>query len=259
MLSTEYTRQYYEKNWQGSLRSAKEVIPILLELVRPRRVIELGCGVGAWLSVLRSCGIEDVLGVDGDYVDKEQLLIPRERFLPFDLEKPFRIDEGFDLAISLEVAEHLPRSCAETLVDSLIRLAPVVLFSAAIPFQGGTHHLNEQWPDFWAAIFRRHEFVSIDCIRKRVWQNNRVDWWYAQNTLLYAKADLVGQSAALREAFERSSISQLSLIHPAKYLEAVDPERILLRNILPLARSVALKSIKWQARRGVGMLSRWVR
>jgi hypothetical protein len=61
----------------------------------------------------------------------------------------------FDLAICLEVAEHLPPEAAEGFIDSLTRLAPVVLFSAAITFQVGNQHLNGQWPDYWATLFRR--------------------------------------------------------------------------------------------------------
>ncbi|MGH9343269.1 MAG: methyltransferase domain-containing protein, partial [Terriglobia bacterium] len=184
MPKTEYTKEFYEHNWEGSLKSAQEVIPIVLEFVQPKRVVELGCGIAPWLSVLKSCGVEDVLGVDGDYVDRKELLIPADRFLAFNLEQPFQTERDFDLAISLEVAEHLPRSCAEPFVESLTKLAPVVLFSAAIPFQGGTHHVNEQWPDFWADIFRTHDYVTIDCLRKRIWQNENVEWWYAQNILI---------------------------------------------------------------------------
>lgn len=105
---------------------------------------------------------------------KKKLEIPEERFLSFELNNPFRIDRQFDLVISLEVAEHLPKECAATFVDSLTRLGPVILFSAAIPFQGGTDHINEQWLDYWAKYFQEKGYVAIDCIRKRIWQNDKV-------------------------------------------------------------------------------------
>ncbi|HEV2500457.1 MAG TPA: methyltransferase domain-containing protein [Terriglobia bacterium] len=254
MPAIKYTKEFYQNNWEGSLRSAQEIIPIVLELVQPRRVVELGCGVGAWLSVLKSYGVEYVLGVDGDYVNREQLLIPKEQFIPFDLEKPFRIEKDFDLAIALEVAEHLPRNCSEIFVSSLVQLAPVVLFSAAVPFQGGTHHINEQWPDFWANIFSEHNFVPIDCIRKRVWQNERVEWWYAQNTLIYAKRELVEENVAFTKAFKGTCISQLRVIHPLRYLAAVDPERIPLRRILPFVQKVVLSSLKRRAKGSFNLL-----
>lgn len=250
---TEYTREFYENNWEGSLRSAQEVIPIVLEFIQPKSVVELGCGVGGWLSVLKSYGVEDVLGVDGDYVDSKGLLIPKDKFLACDLEKPFRIGRSFDLAISLEVAEHLPQSCAEMFVESLTKLAPVVLFSAAIPFQRGTHHVNEQWPDFWANIFRTQGFVTIDCLRRRVWQNERVEWWYAQNMLIYAQRDFLAKNTALNEALESTYLSQLRLIHPVKYLASVDPERMGFRHTFPTAKTVALNAVKRRARAWLGL------
>jgi SAM-dependent methyltransferase len=124
------------------------VVPTVLRLVQPEPVVDVGCGDGAWLSVFRELGVNHRFGLDGDYVDRRLLQIPQDQFSATDLSLPFRLPCTFDLAVSLEVAEHLPPQSAEDFVDSLTRLAPVVLFSAAIPLQGGTHHLNEQWPDY---------------------------------------------------------------------------------------------------------------
>ncbi|MGH9450709.1 MAG: class I SAM-dependent methyltransferase [Terriglobia bacterium] len=254
MPAANYTTEFYEANWRGSLRSAEEVIPVVLEFIQPQRVVELGCGVGAWLSVLKRHGAAEVIGVDGDYVNREKMFIPAEEFIVHNLEKPFRIGRSFDLAISLEVAEHLPQSSADAFVRSLTTLAPVVLFSAAIPFQGGTHHVNEQWPDFWADIFRAQGFETIDCLRRRLWENERVEWWYAQNVLIYARNDFLAENAALHEAFERTCLSQLRLVHPKKYLAAVDPAFLGFRHLLPTARTVTLNALRRRARRSVSFL-----
>jgi len=98
-----------------------------------------------------------------------------------------------------------------------VRLAPLVLFSAAIPFQGGEHHVNEQWLDRWAALFQKHGYVPIDSIRKRVWQDDSVEWWYAQNTLLFAQAGLIENNASLKAEFEKTIPNQLCLVHPRQY------------------------------------------
>lgn len=132
-----YTEQFYIDQRKSSRRSANEIVPLVLELIQPKSVIDVGCGVGAWLSVFRECGIEDILGVDGNWVDKNMLEIPENRFLVFDLTTPVLMNRHFDLVVSLEVAEHLPSECAEIFIDSLTRLGPTILFSAAIPFQGG--------------------------------------------------------------------------------------------------------------------------
>ena len=223
MPSEHYTKSFYEEIRNGSRRSAEVIAPLVLELLPVRSVVDVGCGDASWLAVFRKLGIEDILGIDGDYVEPELLQVPRECFQAVDLTKRFALGRVFDLAISLEVAEHLPVDCASAFVESLTRLAPAVLFSAAIPLQGGNHHINEQWPDKWAALFREQNYLTVDCIRKRVWQNDAVEWWYAQNTLLFANAAFLAASPALKAEFERTSLDQLRLVHPRNYLEAFVP------------------------------------
>jgi SAM-dependent methyltransferase len=217
-----YTEDFYRNIHQSSHRSAKEIVPLIIELMQPRSVIDIGCGVGTWLAVFKEYGIEDIFGVDGNYVDKKLLEIPEENFLSFDLEKPFRMDRQFDLVVSLEVAEHLPGSCAEIFIDSLTSLGPVILFSAAIPFQGGEYHVNEQWPDYWAKLFQKKGYVIIDYIRNKIWQNEAVEWYYAQNILIFAKEHYIGNHDLLKIALTNTLPLQLSIVYPKKYLEVID-------------------------------------
>src|ERR1700730_3858057 len=148
-----YNSVFFAEQRSGSLRSAKVVVPIVTQLIRPKTVVDVGCGCGTWLSVFKDQGTSRILGLDGDYVDTSSLLIPRDCFRAVDLNRPVDLDEKFDLTVCLEVAEHLPKASAEPLIRSLCHLAPVVLFSAAVPMQAGTHHVNEQWPDYWKALF----------------------------------------------------------------------------------------------------------
>jgi SAM-dependent methyltransferase len=217
-----YTADYYRALQEGARRSAEVIVPLVLELVQPRSVIDVGCGVGTWLSVFKECDVADIWGVDGEHIERAMLEFPPERFLPFDLEHPFRVGRRFDLVVSLEVAEHLPASCAETFVESLALLGPVVLFSAAVPFQGGEHHVNGQWPEYWANLFRERDYVAIDCLRRRIWHNESVDWWYAQNVLLFAAREHVERQPLFRSAYELAGPSPLALVHPKLYLEWVE-------------------------------------
>jgi SAM-dependent methyltransferase len=219
----EYTKSFYEELRNGSVRSAEIIVPLVLDLVHPRSAVDLGCGDGSWLAVFRKLGVDDVLGVDGEHVSHGMLQIPLEQFRTANLIRPFDAGRVFDLAISLEVAEHLPADSAFVLVESLTRLAPVVLFSAAIPLQGGIHHINEQWPDKWAELFRRHGYLPVDCIRKRVWQNDRVEWWYAQNALLFAHPQVLETNMVLKAECEQTNPNQLRLVHPRNYLEVLEP------------------------------------
>jgi SAM-dependent methyltransferase len=223
MPSDHYTKSFYEEHRNGAIRSAEVMVPLVLELLPARSVVDVGCGDGSWLAVFRKLGVDEILGVDGEYVDRSLLQIPQDRFQALDLTKPFGLGRVFDLAVSLEVAEHLPAGCAPVFVECLTRLAPFVLFSAAIPFQGGEHHVNEQWPDKWAELFKEHGYLPVDFIRKQVWKNAAVEWWYAQNTLLFVRANLIESDKALKAEFERTNPNQLSLVHPRRYLSALGP------------------------------------
>jgi SAM-dependent methyltransferase len=222
MPSELYTRNFFERLRGGAVQSAEVVVPIVLQLHSVRSVVDIGCGDGSWLSVFRKLGVDDILGIDGEYVDRALLQIPQDRFRPFDLAKPLCLERTFDLAVSLEVAEHLPPESASVFVESLSGAAPAVLFSAAIPYQRGDHHINEQWPDKWANLFQQHGYVPVDCVRPRVWQNDAVEHWYAQNTLLFVRKDLLDYNLSLKAEFDRTDLGQLSLVHPRQYLYLQD-------------------------------------
>ncbi|XEC93657.1 class I SAM-dependent methyltransferase [Paenibacillus tarimensis] len=220
-----YVKEYYEWQHDGTLSSAKEIVPFVLEYIQPQSVIDVGCGLGAWLSVFQEYGVQQIFGVDGAHIDPSMLKIPQNRFSAVDLEKPFHSNAKFDLVVSLEVAEHLPVASARTFIDSLVKLGPAVLFSAAIPFQGGLNHINEQWPEFWARYFLKHGYEAVDCIRKRIWDNKNVEWWYAQNMLIFAKRDDILNNPVLKKEYENTHVSQLSLVHPRQYLGYIQSNR----------------------------------
>lgn len=200
----------------AGLRSARAVVPLILSLARPTSVIDLGCGPGNWLLALRELGVDDIHGVDqNDY--GQDLRIPRECFAVANLAEPFQRERTFDLVICMEVAEHLPSSGAPTLVHSLTALGPIILFSAAIPFQGGTDHRNEQWPEYWQALFAEDDFVPVDCLRPRVWDDPQVAWWYAQNMLLYVHRPHLAAHPRLRAEAEHPPTYPLRVVHPAVY------------------------------------------
>jgi SAM-dependent methyltransferase len=233
-------REYFSRNLlDGSRHSAEEIVPFLLSLIRPNSVLDVGCGTGGWLAVFQRLGIQEVLGVDGPWADQRKLEIPKDRFMVFDLQKPFRLDRRFDLVISLEVAQHLPGRCAEAFVTSLTELGPAIVFSAAVPLQGGIGHVNEQWPEYWAERFRRKGYVAIDCIRKRIWSNPHVEWWFAQNTLLFGERRYVERHAGLRREFAAAPGELLALVHPRRYLElaeSVQRHQQIVQDIADLVR-----------------------
>ncbi len=218
-----YTSQFYEGLRNGALNSAHVIIPMVLKLVPAKQVVDVGCGDGTWLSVFHKLGVRDTIGIDGTHVDRRLLQIPDEQFMAKDLSLPFELSRTFDLALSLEVAEHLPQQAASAFVLSLIKLAPAVLFSAAIPCQDGEKHINEQWPDYWISLFKQHNFLAIDCIRSRIWENELVESWYAQNIFLFVDGAKFENDPLLRIEVDRSKFQKLRIVHPGNYIQAASP------------------------------------
>ena len=170
-----------------NLSAPREVVPLVIQLVNPKSVLDVGCGTGIWLKVFEEQGMLDYIGVDGSHLSIDMLKIPARNFLVQDLREPFLLDRKFDLVISLEVAEHLEEQYAQQFVRTLISHGDTILFSAAIPGQGGQNHLNEQWPEYWQKKFEEHGFFLMDIIRPLIWKNEKIDWWYRQNIFLVTK------------------------------------------------------------------------
>jgi SAM-dependent methyltransferase len=183
-----YDGGFFDGQRDGSRDSAKAILPPLIEALRPQSIVDVGCGTGVWLLVAQSLGVGEVLGIDGPWA-QSSLVIPAECFQAADLREGVIVTRRFDLAICLEAGEHLPSENAPSLVASLVALTPVILFSAAVPGQGGVDHVNEQWPDYWAHLFSVHGYRQVDAIRSRYWESPAVMPWYAQNAFLYVAAD----------------------------------------------------------------------
>lgn len=245
---SQYSSEFFANRAGAALGSARVVAPLVHRWVSPRSVLDIGCGTGSWLRAFAELGVDDVLGIDGDYVDRAALEIPADRFIAADVSRPLdlsaaRNGRGFDLAVSLEVGEHLPKECSHTLVESLARAAPVVLFSAAIPLQGGTGHLNERWQHEWAALFAARGYLAVDALRPLIWSDERVSFWYRQNTLLYVREADLARYPELAHARARTSDAALSVVHP-RLLEK--------RNRKPVRafRAGAVAAAWWRAVRG---------
>ena len=187
--SSVYDEAFFAEQVEQSLQSARAVARLIYRLFAPQSVVDVGCGLGAWLRAFGEMGIDQMCGIDGDYVNRQNLLIPPAKFISQDLSRPFEIPGRYDLAMSLEVAEHLSGKAGTRLVQALSQAAPLVMFSAAVPRQGGSHHINEQWPAYWRSLFASEGFRLFDPIRPLIRDDRSVRWWYRQNLLLFASPD----------------------------------------------------------------------
>ena len=208
-----YTHDFYANRDSATRYAAETILGLLLTQIPPvRSAIDIGCGVGTWLSVLTDThGVTVTQGHDGDWVERDLLEIPQDCFEPLLLSKEMpAVTRRYDLAISLEVAEHLPSERAADFVKYLTELSDTVLFSAAIPGQGGTGHVNEQWPSYWAELFGELGYRCVDEIRSQIWKDEKIPVWYRQNVLLFERRGV------LRPA-------PLDIVHPELFLAHVKP------------------------------------
>jgi SAM-dependent methyltransferase len=183
--------KYIHDELGHNLRAPSEIVPIIYNLVSPKSVIDLGCGLGTFIKVFKDQGVSNVLGIDGEWTNKDLLyknILPEE-FSTVSLTKPLQLKTKYDLAISLEVAEHIEESLIETYLDNVVSASDIVLFSAAIPYQGGFNHVNEQWSEYWENKFIQRGYIKFDILRTLFWGNPQIDFWYQQNICLYLKKD----------------------------------------------------------------------
>lgn len=185
-----YGADYYQTIVEGpAARSAGRIADSIVDEFRISQVIDVGCGTGALLEALRDRGCV-VFGLE--YADAA-LKFCRDRRLnvmKFDLERDaFDDDRTFDVAVSMEVAEHLPATVADRYVDLLTRVARVVVFTAATLGQGGDDHVNEQPPSYWIAKFQQRGFGHAEELSQR-WRETwkaagDVQSWYHQNLMVF--------------------------------------------------------------------------
>ena len=198
--------------------SAARILGLLFDHVSPVSVVDFGCGLGTWLQAARDLGVPDVHGVEGAWLEKTLLAIEPERVTIADLEAPIDLGRRFDLVVSIEVAEHLSPAAADPFINTLTRHADLILFSAAIPHQGGRHHVNERWPTYWNARFETRGYIALDFIRAQVWQDKTVLWWLRQNVLVYAKPEFVAANSKLNDLYHRvAGLMPLDVVHPIHY------------------------------------------
>lgn len=234
-----YGLDFYKLLSETSYQSAVIVLGIVKDLLTPKSLVDLGCGSGTWLRAAMDYGIADCTGIDGDWAKAQQFTLPGATFIHIDLEeslmsaKKYSLGRKYDLAISLEVAEHLNETCADSFVELLTDSSDIILFSAAVPFQGGTSHVNEKWQSYWAEKFERRGYLAYDQIRPKIWANDGVEVWYRQNSIFYIR-----DGCAPRNFGAPRHPKELDVIHPEMFASCVNeiPMRQAYRTVFDIKR-----------------------
>jgi SAM-dependent methyltransferase len=210
-----YDEAFYESQMAESLASARLYLGHLWKLVQPSSVVDVGCGRGMWLKAAGELGATRLLGLDGNWNRQDLMSDPAIRFRPIDLNQRFKV-EPCDIAVSLEVAEHLRVEAARGFVASLASAADVIVFGAAYSGQGGTEHINERPMSYWVSLFAAENFDVFDVFRPTFWADSRIPYWYRQNTMVYAR-----RGSATSTAFKGTEPRFLDCVHPDMYSVAL--------------------------------------
>ena len=214
--------KYIHETAVHNIQAPSIIVPKLIDLFSPQSVVDFGCGIGTFLNIFIREGVTDVLGLDGPWVNKDLLKenLPENKFKAVNLENHVSLNKKYDLAISLEVAEHLDELKASVMVDNLVQASDLIVFSAAIPFQGGQNHINEQWPTYWLNLFSQHGYNEYDILRPIFWNRDDIFFWYKQNMFVLVKK---GSSAEtlVKKVSESVPKTIYSIVHPDLYLTKV--------------------------------------
>lgn len=242
-----YGEEFYEDQIGESYIAAKKYINILSNYYEPKSVVDVGCGRGAWLKAFKEAGAKKVVGYDGNWNSQEQMIDKNILFYPVDLNLPIKgeSDCKFDLAISLEVAEHLEINSSSSFVDTLVNLSDVVLFSAAYTKQGGTNHINEQPHSYWANIFQIRDYIPFDLFRPIVWGDAEIPYWYQQNTFLYLRNNSAQYQEMLKKISPIKNLEFMNCVHPALFSLQTDylrtTKQLVAKNIPKDLLAIAIK------------------
>lgn len=235
-----YGAKFHADRYSRTIYAATTVLRPLIKNFGIHSVVDFGCGVGTWLDASKSLDVERIFGIEGPWIPRDQVKIDVTEYVCHDLTEPTSLDQHFDLAISLEVGEHLPPHRASSFVSELCKSAKFVLFSAAIPKQGGQGHVNEQWQSYWAALFGANEFLPLDCIRPTIWGDDQIDWWYQQNIILYVSKNNYEEAKKICGFGVVKHYEELNMVHPRLYEMKLEKNETFwplfykLRNILLL-------------------------
>ena len=220
---------YYDAGTEGTQAvrlSAQVIVPILMEYFQPNSVVDFGCGLGDWLSEFSDLGVGNILGLDGEWVPLSSIRIPKACFNVISFTSDYEVEGRFDMATCFEVAEHFTDDYSKHLLDALTKASDIVVFSAAVPGQGGYKHVNEHFQQEWIDRFSTRGYTALDLIRPRVWMHPDVSFWYQQNILVFCTDSIIRQHNLQRFPFLSS------VIHPELYHRRCDPRNWSVREII---------------------------
>lgn len=184
------------------------------EFIDFNAVVDFGCGIGGWLRAAEILGAGTIQGIEGEWIKQAEVLVPMEKIRVADLAQvEISYRKEFDLAISIEVAEHLPETSADMFCRGLVSASDTILFSAATKGQTGIGHINEQPLSYWVAKFWSLGYVPLEPLRPYIRGDQNIYGWLRRNLVMFVSYSLLIRSPnLLRHA---RPLSDFALIYSA--------------------------------------------
>ena len=245
MSESVYDDNFYKNRNSNTEYAAVKILGLVLERLKRNMnsIVDVGCGVGTWLKIAcTQYNFKTMVGLDGDYVPRQYLQIEEKCFMPTNLEdycveKVIKCGNvtKFDIAICLEVAEHIERRNARKFVHNLCRLSDIVVFSAAIPKQGGNAHINEQRLSYWVKLFEENNYQLYDLIRSEIWNDKNIPVWYRSNVVIFGNREIENTLVNTKNV-----AAFMDVVHPDMFETKI---KIYERQIKDLQVNYNLKSL----------------
>jgi hypothetical protein len=188
VLAGIYDSSFYTGMKDDHYHSAVKFFKHLFQHYRPDSLVDFGAGTGAWIKAARDLGVKTILGIEGEWVkNSASHIVPGLPYHYQNMEDPVCLERHFDMAMSLDVAEHLTQSRADTFLDDMCTAADFIMFGAAMSLQLGANHINEQNQTYWIEKFRARGYICRDFFRAPLWFHNDIQANYLQNTFVFVR------------------------------------------------------------------------
>lgn len=174
-----------ERVYESAKRIYEVISPYLPKI---NSVVDIGCGMAAFSKVFQESGVEKVTLIDHPNFKASNCLVKQEfQFIPCNLDKEIPENLSADLLICTEVLEHITKKRSLQVLDFITSCSDIIIFSAAIPRQGGLGHINEQRHEFWIKEFKKREFDYADLFKTKIINDESIFYWLRQNIFIFFK------------------------------------------------------------------------
>lgn len=178
---------YYDTIEAEETPQAQRLAVYLLDEWDFETIADVGCGTGLYLKPFHDAG-KIVKGFELSQEAVDRAVAPN--VYQWDItQTPIRLhcESPFDLTLCLEVFEHIDAQDMPMALDNLTWTSDMIIFSAAIPGQGGDGHINLQPKDYWRGAFAVFGFYEDEIDTEWLVDSMRQGYhmgWFTQNVMV---------------------------------------------------------------------------